>query len=54
MQDFPDLSTHQVYACGAPVMVASAARDFVERCGLPADEFHADAFTSEADKQPAI
>jgi CDP-4-dehydro-6-deoxyglucose reductase len=53
MQDFPDLSAHQVYACGAPVMVASAERDFVAACGLPADEFHADAFTSEADKQPS-
>lgn len=50
MADFPDLSGHQVYACGAPVMVESAQRDFVERCGLPADEFYADAFTSEADK----
>jgi CDP-4-dehydro-6-deoxyglucose reductase len=53
MQDFPDLSGHQVYACGAPVMVASAERDFVARCGLPADEFFADSFTSEADKHPA-
>ncbi len=50
MQDLPDLSGHQVYACGAPIMVDSAQRDFVERCGLPADEFIADAFTSEADK----
>ena len=50
MQDFPDLSGHQVYACGVPVMVDSARRDFVERCGLPDDEFYADAFTSEADK----
>ena len=50
MADWPDLSGHQVYACGAPVMVEAAQRDFVARCGLPADEFHADAFTSEADK----
>lgn len=50
MQDLPDLSGHQVYACGAPVMVDSAKRDFVEKCGLPAEEFLADAFTSEADK----
>ncbi len=53
MQDFPDLSGQQVYACGAPVMVESAQRDFVADCGLPADEFHADAFTSEADKHAA-
>jgi CDP-4-dehydro-6-deoxyglucose reductase len=50
MADLPDLSGHQVYACGAPVMVDSAQRDFVERCGLPADEFYADSFTSELDK----
>ena len=52
MADWPDLSGHQVYACGAPGMVDAAQRDFVERCGLPADEFLADAFTSEADKHP--
>ena len=51
MADWPDLSGHQVYACGAPVVVESAERDFVQRCGLPADEFFADSFTSEADKQ---
>jgi CDP-4-dehydro-6-deoxyglucose reductase len=51
MADLPDLSGHQVYACGAPVMVDSAQRDFVALCKLPADEFYADSFTSEADKQ---
>ena len=50
MADLPDLSGHQVYACGAPIMVDSAQKDFVAQCGLPADEFYADAFTSEADK----
>ncbi|MBZ8139177.1 CDP-6-deoxy-delta-3,4-glucoseen reductase [Rubrivivax gelatinosus] len=50
MADWPDLSGHQVYACGTPAMVEAAQRDFVERCGLPADEFYADSFTSEADK----
>lgn len=49
MQDYADLAAHQVYACGAPVMVESAKRDFVENCRLPADEFYADAFTSAAD-----
>jgi CDP-4-dehydro-6-deoxyglucose reductase len=53
MADLPDLSAHQVYACGAPVMVESAQRDFVQRCDLPAEEFYADAFTSEADKHGA-
>ena len=54
MADWPDLSGHQVYACGVPVMVDSAQRDFVQRCGLPAEEFYADAFTSEADKHGPI
>ncbi len=53
MTDLPDLSRHQVYACGAPIMVESAQRDFVARCGLPAEEFYADSFTSEADKHGA-
>jgi len=50
MADLPDLSGHQVYACGAPVMVDAAQRDFTAHCSLPADDFFADAFTSEADK----
>jgi CDP-4-dehydro-6-deoxyglucose reductase len=49
MQDFPDLSGFQVYACGAPVMVDAARKDYVEQCKLPADEFYADAFTTEKD-----
>ncbi len=53
MQDFPDLSGHQVYACGAPIVVDSAQADFIAHHGLPADEFYADSFTSEADKQGA-
>ena len=53
MADFPDMSGHQVYACGAPIMVESAQKDFVAQCGLPEDEFYADAFTSEADKHAA-
>src|SRR5690606_31453429 len=49
MEDFPDLSNHQVYACGAPIMVESARRDLIEVCGLPEEEFYADAFTTAAD-----
>ncbi len=49
MADFPDLSGYQVYACGAPVMVDAAQQDFVQNCHLPAEEFYADAFTTEAD-----
>jgi NAD(P)H-flavin reductase/nitrite reductase/ring-hydroxylating ferredoxin subunit len=52
MQDHADLSHHQVYACGAPVVVASARRDFSASCGLPAAQFFADAFLSKADSRP--
>jgi CDP-4-dehydro-6-deoxyglucose reductase len=53
MADHADLSGWQVYACGAPIMVESAQRDFVTRCALPSEEFYADSFTSEADKHQA-
>lgn len=49
LQDLSDLSGHQVYACGAPIVVDSARSDYL-RHGLPEEEFYADAFTSEADK----
>ena len=50
LEDFPDLSNYQVYACGAPIVIDSARRDFSERAQLPPEEFFADSFTSEADK----
>jgi CDP-4-dehydro-6-deoxyglucose reductase len=49
MEDFPDLSGHQVYACGVPVMVDAARRDFIAECRLPEEEFFADSFTTQAD-----
>jgi len=54
IDDLPDLSGHQVYACGAPIVVESAQRDFVAQCKLPAEEFYADSFTSEADLAGAV
>lgn len=53
LEDFPNLSGHQVYACGAPIVVDSARADYTRLGGLPVDEFHADSFTSAADKTPA-
>jgi len=44
MQDWPDLSGHQVYVCGSPAMVAAVRRDFVGQCQLPESEFFADSF----------
>ncbi len=49
LQDFPDLSAYQVYACGAPIVVDSARAAYLE-AGLPEEEFYADAFITEADK----
>jgi CDP-4-dehydro-6-deoxyglucose reductase len=45
MDDLPDLSAYQVYACGNPLMVDAARRDFTAACALPAEEFYSDAFT---------
>lgn len=44
LDDFADLSGHQVYACGSPAMIDSAKRDFMAQ-GLPEEEFFADAFS---------
>jgi len=49
MDDFPSLIGHQVYACGAPIVVESARREFVTQCGLPEEAFFADSFTSAVD-----
>lgn len=45
MDDLPDLSGHEVYACGAPAMIDAARADFTARCGLPTEAFFSDAFT---------
>lgn len=49
-EDFPDLSNHEVYACGAPIVIDSAVAHYTENCGLPTDAFFADSFVTEADK----
>ena len=49
-EDYPDLSDHQVYACGAPIVVDTARAEYSAHCKLPAEEFYADSFTTEADK----
>jgi len=53
LEDFPDLSAYQVYACGAPIVIDSAKRDYLAEGGLPDEEFFADSFTTEADKVAA-
>ncbi|MBS0542119.1 MAG: CDP-6-deoxy-delta-3,4-glucoseen reductase, partial [Proteobacteria bacterium] len=45
LDDFADLSGHEVYACGAPGMIDAARSSFAATRGLPEDQFFADAFT---------
>ena len=54
LEDFSDLSGHQVYACGSLIVVESAREAYSALAGLPAEEFFADAFTTEADKAKAV
>ncbi|MEO8134652.1 MAG: CDP-6-deoxy-delta-3,4-glucoseen reductase [Betaproteobacteria bacterium] len=51
LDDFTDLSAWQVYACGAPMMIQAARRDFIQLRRLPEDEFFADSFTSAVQSQ---
>lgn len=50
LQDHPNLSGFQVYACGAPIVVDSARADYIGKAGLLEEAFFADSFTTEADK----
>lgn len=45
LDDFADLSGHEVYACGAPAMIDAARSSFCTTRQLPEDAFLADAFT---------
>lgn len=49
IEDLPDLSGHEVYACGSPAMIESARADLTHRCGLPSEAFYADAFSFSND-----
>jgi CDP-4-dehydro-6-deoxyglucose reductase/3-phenylpropionate/trans-cinnamate dioxygenase ferredoxin reductase subunit len=56
-EDLADLSAADVYACGHPLMVLGAQRNFTESHGLPESQFFADAFVeanaiTPADLQP--
>lgn len=44
LEDHADLSSYQVYCCGAPQMVETAHQEF-QKHGMPEDEFFSDAFT---------
>jgi CDP-4-dehydro-6-deoxyglucose reductase len=53
MDDFADLSGFQIYACGAPVMVEAARRDFTAMRKLSLEEFYSDSFTFSNDPKTA-
>jgi CDP-4-dehydro-6-deoxyglucose reductase, E3 len=44
LEDFPDLSRFDVYACGSPGLIDAVFLDFTRCAALPADRFFADAF----------
>ncbi|MDU9391337.1 CDP-6-deoxy-delta-3,4-glucoseen reductase [Pseudomonas japonica] len=44
MEDFQSLKGFEVYACGAPIVVESARREYVAQRGLAEGDFYADAF----------
>ena len=48
MKDFGALNDHDVYACGAPVMIHAARQAFVGERGLDRDAFYCDAFVATA------
>ena len=44
----------EVYACGNPLMIAAARKDFVGEAGLPESRFYADAFVPSGRSEPAV
>jgi CDP-4-dehydro-6-deoxyglucose reductase len=54
MEDIPDLSAYEVYACGTPLMVEAAKRDFALHCGMRDEAFFADEFLTEADRNDSV
>lgn len=53
LADHPTLEGHEVYACGAPALVAAARASFVAAKGLPPARFYSDAFATTAAAVPS-
>jgi len=51
LEDIPDLSGHDLYMAGPPVMV-NAARDAFRTAGMPDEHMHYDSFDYAEDSQP--
>ncbi|MES4889664.1 2Fe-2S iron-sulfur cluster-binding protein [Streptomyces sp. NPDC096012] len=52
LEDHPDLTRHEVYACGSPMMTDAARKDFVDLGGLAPERFHCDAFVPSGEPAP--
>ena len=48
LEDHPRLAGFQAYACGVPVMIQAAQREFLA-AGLPSGDFFADSFVTRAE-----
>jgi CDP-4-dehydro-6-deoxyglucose reductase len=48
LDDFPDLSSFDVYACGSSGLIEAALSDFTQIAGLPRDQFFAESFNHAA------
>ena len=46
LEDNPDMRNVEVYACGNPLMIFAARKEFGEAAGLPEARFYADAFVA--------
>jgi CDP-4-dehydro-6-deoxyglucose reductase/3-phenylpropionate/trans-cinnamate dioxygenase ferredoxin reductase subunit len=51
LDDYPAMADVEVYACGAPAMIAAAQQDFIAKSGLPPDAFFSDAFVPSGDAE---
>lgn len=46
LRDYPDLSAHEVYACGSPDMIRDSKTALTTQAQLPSHAFYSDAFTA--------
>ncbi len=52
LEDFPDLSSFDVYACGSPGLIDTAFSEFTQTAALPAERFFAEAFNHAGTAPP--
>jgi CDP-4-dehydro-6-deoxyglucose reductase len=54
LEDYADLAGFQIYACGAPIVVEAAHREFTSTRNLPDEAFFSDAFTFTPKVAPTV